>query len=240
MPSYCYQIEMQLAEKINGNLGRFEFLARWSHRSLTTAGWVLFKRGPRKPAHHPYHLIYPLFRISTHTPNAVEVWPHAQGRLCCPARHHFQATPTSLRPSPPSCRSHPTCWRLTAGGVLRRRWDLRSFLRYLSPHADGLTPGPCQVHMPFSSLATLAFSPNLEDRRVSPQCRVCPSIGLSQLCPSDDILRGCTIRLMLRPAVLAGTPDWVKPAFLRAVSVPCRGKFSPCVTTRIRPQPTYP
>ena len=69
---------------------------------------------------------------------------------------------------------------------------------------------------------------------------VYPSIGLSQLCPSDSILRGCTIRLMLRPAVLAGTPDWVRPANLRAVSVPCRGKFSPCVTTRTRPLPTYP
>ena len=201
-------------------------------------GFVL--RDSRKPATHPYKAIATLFHTSTYLPNAVEVWPHAQSRLCCPARHHFQATPTSLRPSPPSCRFHPTCWRLTAGGVLRRRWDLRSFLRYLSPHADGLTPGPCQVLVPFSSLATLAFSPTLEDRRVSPQCRVCPSIGLSQLSPSDDILRGCTIRLMLRPAVLAGTPDWVRPAHLRAVSVPCRGKFSPCVTTRTRPQPTYP
>ena len=198
------------------------------------------KRGPRKPAHYPHHQIYPLFRISTYTLNAVEVWPHAQGRLCCPARHHFKATPTSLRPSPPSCRFHPTLSLLTAAGVLQRRWDLRSCLRYLSPHADGLTPGPCQVLVPFASLATLTFSPSLQDRRLSPLCRVCPSIGLSQLYPSDDILRGCTIRLMLRPAVLAGTPDWVKPAHLRAVSVPCRGKFSPCVTTRTRPLPTYP
>jgi hypothetical protein len=181
MPSYCSQIEMQLAEKIDGNLGRFVFFARLSHRSLTTAGWVLLKRGPSKPAHYPHHQIHPLFRISTHSLNAVEVWPHAQGRLCCPARHHFQATPTSLRPSPPSCRFHPTCWRLTAGGVLRRRWDLRSFLRYLSPHADGLTPGPCQVLAPFTSLATLAFSLKKEDRRVSLLCRVYPSIGLSQL-----------------------------------------------------------
>ncbi|MEE9118434.1 MAG: hypothetical protein V3U02_07560, partial [Calditrichia bacterium] len=38
----------------------------------------------------------------------------------------------------------------------------------------------------------------------------------------------------------ARTPDWVRPANLRAVSVPCRGKFSPCVTTRTRPLPTYP
>ena len=173
----------------------------------------MLQQGPRKPAHHPHHLTHPLFRISTYTLNAVEVWPHAQGKLCCLARHHFKATPTSLRPSPPSCRFHPTCWRLTAGGVLRRHWDLRSFLRYLSPHADGLTPGPHQVFAPFTSLVTLAFSLIIEDRRVSLRCRVYPSIGLSQLSPSDHILRGCTIRLMLRPAALAGTPDWVKPAY---------------------------
>ena len=176
-------------------------MTRLSHHSPTTAGWVLLKRGPRKPAHYPHHQIYPLFRISTHTLNAVEVWPHAQGRLCCPARHHFQPTPTSLRPSPPSCRFHPTCWRLTAGGALRRRWDLRSFLRYLSPHADGLTPGPYQVLMPFASLIALAFSLIREDRRVFLSDRIYPSIGLSQLLLSDRILRGCTIRLMLRPVV---------------------------------------
>ncbi len=70
---------------------------------LSIAGWVLLKRGPRKPAHDPHHQIYPLFRTSTHCLNAVEVWPHAQGRLCCPARHHFQATPTSHRTSPAAC-----------------------------------------------------------------------------------------------------------------------------------------
>jgi hypothetical protein len=76
-------------------------LTRLPHRSPTATGWVLLKRGPRKPVHYPHHTIYPLFRISTHTLNTVEVWPHAQGRLCCPARHHFKATPTSLRPLPP-------------------------------------------------------------------------------------------------------------------------------------------
>ena len=52
----------------------------------------------------------------------------------------------------------------------------------------------------------------IEDRRVSLRCRVYPSIRLSQIEPSDHILRGGTIRVMLRPAVLASTPDWVKPA----------------------------
>ena len=73
---------------------------------------------------------------------------------------------------------------------------------------------------------------------------VYPAPGLSQLYPSGVSLRGCTIRFMLQPAALAGIPDWVKPMPLiqwaKAVSTPCRGKFSPCVTARTRPQPAYP
>ena len=32
----------------------------------------------------------------------VEAWPHARGRFCCPARHHFRATPTSPTPVTPA------------------------------------------------------------------------------------------------------------------------------------------
>jgi len=42
--------------------------------------------------------------------------------------------------------------------------------------------------------------------------------------------------LRLWPAPLTG----YNPHLMRAVSVPCRGKFSPRVTTRTRPLPTYP
>jgi len=101
---------------------------------------------------------------------------------------------------------------LTAGGVPRRHWDLRSYLRYLSPHAAGLTPGPHQVHLPFNSLMALAFSQIIEDRRVSPLSEVYPSTGLSQQSPSGRHLRSCTVRFMLRPAVLDSTPGWVRPA----------------------------
>src|SRR5512141_2193618 len=54
---------------------------------------------------------------------------------------------------------------------------------------------------------------------------VCPATGLSQLFPSGLISRGCTVRFMLRPADLAGTPDWVRPApsRIRAFAVPCQG-----------------
>ena len=129
--------------------------------------------------------------------------------------------------------SYTACTLLTACRSMHRHWDLRSNARILSPHATGLTPGPPQVLSPFPSLRTY---PAL--------LQVYPASGLSQLYLSRVTLRGCTIRFMLRPAVLAGIPDWVKPGSVRvqtqAVSTPCRGKFGPCVTTRTRPQPTYP
>jgi hypothetical protein len=93
-----------------------------------------------------------------------------------------------------------------------RRRDLRSYLRYLSPHAIGPTPGPLQVPMPFASLQSLAFSLTQEDRRLFRLARIHPPSGLSQLFPSGQNSRGCTVRFMLRPAVLASTPGWVRPA----------------------------
>ena len=57
-------------------------------------------------------------------------------------------------------------------------------LRYLSPHADGLTPGPYQVLMPFTSLTALAFSLKIEDRRVSPLLR---SLSLNRTLPAMTV-----------------------------------------------------
>jgi len=61
-----------------------------------------------------------------------------------------------------------------------RRRDLRSYFRYLSPHAIGLTPGPLQVPMPFASLQSLAFSLTQEDRRLFRLARIHPPSGLSR------------------------------------------------------------
>lgn len=151
-----------------------------------------------------------------------------------PGHSDFPTPVAHLLPVSPDLR------RPTAARALRRRRDLRSYLRYLSSHADGLTPGPLQVHMPFASLHVLAFSIHVEDRRVFRLKRIYPSTGLSQQYPSGLNSRSCTIHLTLRPAILASPPDWVRPAIQRAVSGRCRGKFSPCITTRTRPQPTYP
>jgi hypothetical protein len=87
-----------------------------------------------------------------------------------------------------------------------------SFLRPLSPHAAGLTPGPPQVRSPFPSLQAPAFPLNVEGRRVSRAFRVYPATGLSQLCPSGVTSRGCTVRFMLRPADLADTLTGLRPA----------------------------
>ena len=112
------------------------------------------------------------------------------------------------------------------------------YLRYLSPHATGHTPGPHQVHTPFASLTALAFSQKIEDRRVSPLNGVYPSTGLSQLSPSSRHLRSCTIRFMLRPAVLAGTPDWVKPATSASRLGTVSGQVQP-VCYHTNPPPAY-
>jgi hypothetical protein len=86
--------------------------------------------------------------------------------------------------------------------------------RYLSPHADGLTPGSLQVLLPFASLQALAFPISVEGRRIARiVVRVYPSTILSQLLPYGVSSRSCTIRFMLRPAVLVSPPDWVQPVF---------------------------
>jgi len=71
---------------------------------------------------------------------------------------------------------HTACVLLTTAGIQWEHWDLRSNTRTLSPHATGLTPGSPQVQMPFASLRTMAFSINVEDRRIS-----CLNAGLSRI-----------------------------------------------------------
>ena len=59
------------------------------------------------------------------------------------------------------------------------------------------------------------------------RCGVYPSPGLSQLLPSGIELRGCTIRFMLRPAALAGPPDWVRPALCTSRHGTLSGQVQP-------------
>ena len=70
------------------------------------------------------------------------------------------------------------------------------------------------------------------------RCKVYPSTGLSQLYPSDRILRSCTVRFMLRPAVLASTPDWVKLAFSASRLGTVSGQVQP-VCYHTNPPPAY-
>ena len=85
---------------------------------------------------------------------------------------------------------------------------LISFTACHRPYSGSLI-GACTLCFPVS----IGLLPKYRGSAYIPALQVYPSIGLPQLCPSDHILRGCTIRLTLRPAVLAGTPDWVKPAY---------------------------
>jgi hypothetical protein len=64
---------------------------------------------------------------------------------------------------------------------------------------------------------------------------VYPATGLSQLSPSGLNSRGCTVRFMLRPALLASTPDWVRPAPLQ--NEPSRCRVEACSTAVLPRQP---
>ena len=75
------------------------------------------------------------------------------------------------------------------------KWSIYSEKRY--SHADGLTPGPLQVHVPLASLQIIAFSGSVADRRVFRLKRIYPPTGFSQLLPSGVILRSCTIHLTI-------------------------------------------
>jgi len=56
----------------------------------------------------------------------------------------------------------------------QRRWEIRSSDCYLFPRATGLTPGSLPVLAPFASRQTMAFSPIVEDRRISCISRFIP------------------------------------------------------------------
>jgi hypothetical protein len=98
----------------------------------------------------------------------------------------------------------------------------------------GSPPGAYALCFPGSA----GLLPKYRGSAYIPALQVYPSIGLPQLCPSDHILRGCTIRLTLRPAVLAGTPDWVKPAYPASRLGTVSGQVQPaCYHTN--PPPAY-
>jgi hypothetical protein len=70
-------------------------------------------------AHRPFTHVHSLTALMQPSQpiHMMEVWPHAQDEFCCLVRHHFRATPTPRTSMTASCRSHPACRRLTAGGV---------------------------------------------------------------------------------------------------------------------------
>ena len=114
--------------------------------------------------------------------------------------------------------------------------------RYLSPHAAVLTPGPRSVQMPFASRTAMAFPLNVEGRRVARTTRFIPHTDSPSYLRLHSPYEAATFVFLLRPAVLASTPDWVEPSCMarQLFAVPRRGKFRPRVTPQTRPQPTYP
>ena len=93
--------------------------------------------------------------------------------------------------------------------------------RSLSLHAADLTPGPPPVHAPFSSRRTLAFPPNVRGRRVSRLHGFIPQSGSPSYIRPIRTLEAASFVFLLRPAGLAGTPDWVRGAVSGQVPPRC-------------------
>lgn len=91
----------------------------------------------------------------------------------------------------PSARHPPLAGFIRLEGACRRRscggggrTSGPSF-RLLSPHADGLTPGPLQVRVPFCFPADTGLPQNRSGSACIPISRVYPAPGLSQQSPSE-------------------------------------------------------
>jgi hypothetical protein len=118
------------------------------------------------------------------------------------------------------------------------------FLRSLSLHAADLTPGPPPVRLPFSSRWTLAFPPNVRGRRVSRLRGFIPQSGSPSYFRPISTHEAASFVFVLRPAGLAGTPDWVlgtvsgqvpprcchpnaPPAYIPPMAIGMAGSFHP-------------
>lgn len=114
--------------------------------------------------------------------------------------------------------------------------------RHLSLHAADLTPGPQSVQTPFASQPAMAFPFNVEGRRVSCTTRFIPQPAAPSYSRPVSGYGAASFVFLLQPADLACAPDWVVPPCSagQLFAAHCRGKFRPVVTSRTRPQPTYP
>lgn len=173
------------------------------------------------------------FMHPTPLSDTVEAWPYAQGRFCCPARHHFRATPTSPQPVTPVLPVSPNltcayCRRIAAGtGGSQVRSPV------LFPCM--LPTLPRVLHRCRCSFLPCGHWPSPQTYGVG----VYPApAGLSRNWALPVILAQCELTRLHHSFSYCGLQ--VRPAPLTGFAAPCRGKFRPGVTTRTRPQPTYP
>lgn len=99
--------------------------------------------------------------------------------------------------------------------------------RSLSLHAVDLTPGPPPVRLPFASRWTLAFPHNVQGRRVSRSHGFIPQSGSPNYKRPIRFHEAASFVFVLRPATLAGTPDWVRGAVSGQVPPRCYHPSAP-------------
>lgn len=151
----------------------------------------------------------------------VEVGPLAPGKLCCLTPHHFSGPSDIPPPLTGILPVSPDLTPLTAVGIRRGTVGLSGptsvvCLRMLSalPRVPyrcirPLLPGR---HWPSPSTYRVGAYPTHVGSSLN---RILPAIS------SGLTSRGCTVRVMLRPADLASTPDWVRPASSRCEPSRC-------------------
>jgi len=105
--------------------------------------------------------------------------------------------------------------------------------RSLSPHAADLTPGPPQVLLPSTSLWTSAFPTNVLGRRIARSRGFIPLLSSPSYSRSISPHGAASFVFLLRPADLAGTPDWVRGAVSGQVPP---GRYRPSAPSAYTPE----
>ena len=127
-------------------------------------------------------------------PDTVEAWPYAQSRFCCPARHHFRATPTSPPFVPPALPVSPNLADDYRHRIVAKAWGSQvrfsvHFPCMLLTLPRGLRRCTC-LFLP----GAIGLPPSRTGAASSLLAQVYPKIGLSQLQTPDQSSRGCIIR----------------------------------------------
>ena len=165
-------------------------------------------------------------------PDTVEAWPYAQSRFCCPARHHFRATPTSPPLVPPALPVSPNLADDYRHRIVAEAWG--SQVRFSVHFPCMLLTLPRVLRRCECLFLPGGHWPSPLSYRVG-EYPACAGLSLNRALPATNARRDLT--RLHHSFSYYGLQVW--PAPLTGFAAPCRGKFHPGVAAQVRPQPTY-